>query len=550
MKQLRRYWKIVTAVILVVIVVTAAIHAKQSQKPKVELQTAAAKHGDVLSSVSANGVFQAVTTVDVKSNVGGKVVELTVDEGDRVEAGQLIAKIDQTDPLANLDSAKADFSSYRSKVDQSKQALTMQQLTTTANIRSAEQALESSRQKLLQAGQQAKVQPRLTRESIRQAQSALESAQATLKQTRNALVPQQIASAKALYDQAQAAYVKAEKSVNREHALLEKGFVSKSDVDDAEAQYSEAKAQVESAKSKLDTIREQSDQDINSAEAKVRQASSELESALANKVQDSIKQQDMIAANAALKQAVANLNATRAAAYQDQMKREDLLQAQSQLQKSQASLKTAQTQVNYTTITAPRAGVVVKKYVEKGSIVTAGQQAYGGSSSGVTIVELADVSRMQVLAQVDETDIGKISMHQRVNVTVDACPGEKFPARVIKIAPQAVVNSNVTTVPVTVELDRADSRLKPAMNATCDFVVGSKSNVLAVPVEAVTETDNGKYVTVLDHDKQITRPVTVGLVGNDDCEIISGISEGETLVITDEEKSKKTTQDHGGPPPM
>jgi HlyD family secretion protein len=554
MKGRKTYWKYLILVLILVVCIVI-IRTRQSGKEHVEVQTDTVKRGTVLSSVSGNGVLQPLTTVEVKSNVGGQVVKLMVDEGDTVKAGQLIAKIDPSDTVASLNQARADYSSSKAKVDQTRQALAMQRLQTASNITSAEQALESSKQKLAQAEQQSAIQPKLTSESIRQAESSLESTLATLEQTRSALSPQKISSAKATYDQVKASYDQAERNLTRQRALLDKGFVSKSQVDDVEAQFAVAKAQLESAKSKLDTVEDESNQDLRNAEAKVAQAKSALESARANRVQDSLKQKDLAAARAALKQAQAALAAARASSYQDLMKNEDILQSQAQLEKAKASVENAQTQVNYTTIVAPRSGVVVKKYVEEGSIVTAGRQAMAGSGSGVTIVEIADISRMQVVVDVDETDVGKITLGQEVDVKVDACADDLFPARVTKIAPVAEVEQNVTTVPVTVELEQTDGRLKPQMNATCDFVISRKENVLFVPVEAITETDSGATVTVLDHEKQVVRNIEVGLSGDDCCEVVNGLKEGETVVIPEEETTKTRSFRRGpggpgGPPPM
>lgn len=549
MKGKQSYQKLfISVVMLILVVCVVVVRFKQTHKQLPDIQTATVQKGTVLSSVSGTGVLEAITTVDVKSNVGGQVVEMAVDEGDMVKAGQLIAKIDPSDSVSTLNQANADYSSGTSKVDQAKQTLRMQRLQTSANIISAEQALESSKHKLQEAEQEAAVQPRLTSEAISQAQSTLESAEATLKQTKSALNPQMVSSVKSAYDTAKSSYDKAERNLTRQKALLEKGFVSMSTVDDADAAFSTAKADLESAKSKLDTVKDQSEQDLKNAEAKVRLARSGLETARANAVQDTLKQHELAAARAALRQSSASLAGIKAAATQDQIKNEDILQAQAALQKSKAAVENARTQVNYTTVTSPRAGVVVKKYAETGSIVTAGRQAMAGSGSGVTIVEIADVSRMRVVVNVDETDVSKIFLGQKVDVTVDACHNEAFFGKVIKIAPMAEVNSNVTTVPVTVELTQTDGRLKPVMNATCDFVVDRKTEVLNVPAEAISETDSGMEVTVLDHGQPVIRKVKVGLVGNDSSEIIDGLSVGETVVIKEEDTTqKKSSGGPGGP---
>lgn len=337
-------------------------------------------------------------------------------------------------------------------------------------------------------------------------------------------------------------------------ALLAKGFVPKSDADAAEQQYLTAEAQLASERSRYDTIQAQTEQELRDAQARVDQADAALRTAQLNKVQDQLKQQEVEAARAAVRQAEAALSAAEAAARQDRIKQADLLQAQAQKQKSDAAVANARTQVNYTTITAPRDGVVVKKYVEKGSIVTAGRQAMAGSGEGVTIVEIADISRMQVLVDVDETDIGRVTLGQQVETKLDAFPDEVFPAKVVKIAPKATVTQNVTTVPVTVELTRSDPRFKPMMNATCEFIVSRKSNVLAVPSEAIVDSPEGPSVMVLENGQPMKRRVTCGLAGDEFTEIISGLTEGEMVIIPDETPADKSKQrgpfgGPGGPPP-
>ena len=541
MKGKRLRWKYIAAAGALLVVGIIVWRARHSSADDPIIRTATVKRGIVTSSVSGNGVLQPITTVQVKSNVGGSIVKLAVDEGDYVKEGQLIARIDPSDTLTSLLQAEADLSSANAKVAQTKQASILQQLQTSSSVAGAEQSLEVAKQRLAQAAQQAAIQPKLTVEAVKLAESSLASAEATLSQTKTALVPQKLVAAQAAYDQAKATYDQADLDVKRQRALLEKGFVSKSQVDASEQQFSVAKAQLDSAKKKSDTVQGEADQDLNNAQAKADQATASRETALANRVQNALKLEDLAAAKAAVKQATATLAAAKALAYQNQMKGEDIAQAQAQLRKSQAADKNAHTQLGYTTVVAPRSGVVVKKYVDEGSIITAGRSAIGGGAgAGIAIVDIADTSKMWVVVNVDETDIAKIEMGQEVDVGVDAYPDELFTGKVIKVAPQAIVDQNVTTVPVTVELEDADARLKPTMNATCDFITERKKDVLYVPSEAIKETDSGVTVTVMDHGKQVERKVKVGIVGNDSTEILSGLRDGETVVTAIVEPTQTT----------
>jgi len=531
MRAKKRSWKLYYIVAAIVLVgVGVAWKMKQSGQDEPIIRTAQVERGAVIATVTANGTLQPLSTVEVKSNVGGQIVKLAVDEGDTVKAGQLIAKIDPSDSLSSFEQSQAELAAAVSQVDQAKQGLSMQETQSSAQVASARQALSAANTKLDQAREQANVQPALTRASMKQARNSLSAAESALAQLHSATVPQKVASAQASYDQARASYSSAQSDYARQKELLAKGYVSKSQVESSEEKYGVAKAQLESAKKKLDTIKDETDQDVNSAEARVEQARAELDNATANQIQDKLKRQEVLSAQAAVKQAEASLQSAIAATRQNRIKKGDIIQADAQVKRSEAAYRNAQTQLGYTTIVAPRSGIVTKKYVEEGSIVTAGRSSFSGSGSGVGIVDIADVTRMNALVNVDETDIAQIEVGQSVDMIVEAFPDELFSGRVTKIAPQSVVDQNVTTIPVTVEVEMPDQRLKPGMNVTCDFVTGRQEDVIMVPNEAVKESEDGNTVTVMRAGKQIDRKVEVGLVGKDNTEIKKGLKVGEKIV--------------------
>src|SRR5207244_4507625 len=124
-----------------------------------------------------------------------------------------------------------------------------------------------------------------------------------------------------------------------------------------------------------------------------------------------------------------------------------------------------------------------------GTIIAAGQSSI---TQGTNIVNIGDLSHIYVVCTVDETDIGSIEAGQAVDVKVDAYPNELFEGKVIRVDPQATVNQNVTTIAVKVEITDPDIRLKPTMDADCEFITAKRQNVLVVPNEALHETD-GSY---------------------------------------------------------
>lgn len=537
-------------------------------KEETIIRTALVERGTVTASVSANGVLRPLTTVEVKSNVGGQVVKLAVEEGDVVKPGQLIARIDPTDTLTAYEQSQADLASAQAKVSQAREQLAMQHTQNAAQIESAEQALAAARARLEQAEEQAGVQPKLTSASISQAKSSRAAAEASLNQLKSALIPQRVSSAQSAYDQARASRENARKERERQENLFSRGFVARSQVDAAEERYEVASAQFESAKRKLDTVKDETEQDLRAAEARLAQAQAELDNANANSVQVKIRQQELASARAAVKQAEAALQSAKASAREDRIRQGDIVQANSQVQRSQAALTNSRTQLGYTTVVAPRAGVVTKRYVEEGSIVTAGRSSFSGTGSGVSIVDIADVSRMFAEVSVDETDIAQIEVGQDVDVTIEAYPDELFTGKVTRIAPQSVTEQSVTTIPVTVEIELPDQRLKPGMNVTCDFITGRAEDVLMVPSEAVTEEDNGNTVTLLvdgvrakgetgsdtfADGEQVKRRVEIGIVGRDQTEITNGVKAGQrvvTAVIEPTDPSKMQTGGMGAPGAM
>ncbi len=541
---MKRRSKIIIAVFAVLLIgtwiIVGKIRAAQANKPIIE--TAKVERGTVVSSVSASGILQPLTTVDVKSNAGGRVDVLAVDVGSFVRKGQLIAKIDPTDSLTALDQAEADLSAAKARLSQSKESLLLQIEQNSTQVKQAEEAYRAAKARLAQAEAQAKAQPILTKSAIEQAEANYKSALESLRQLKAAGIPQGTAQAKAAYDQAKASLDRAKRNLERQETLYAKGFISQNQLESARLEYETAKAQFDSASERMKTIKEEYDAALNAAEAHVEQTRAALENAKANAIQNEIKQEEVAAARSALKQAEAALAAAKANQRQISIKAGDIRTAEAQIIRSKAQVDNARTQLDYTVIRAPRDGVILKKYVEVGTIITSGRSSFAGTGQGTSIVQLGDCSRMFVLASVDETDIAKVEVGQAVDITLDAYPDELFEGKVTKIDPQTVVEQNVTTIPVTVEIENPDARLKPGMNATCEFIIERKENVLVVPTEAVRDED-GKYtVTVIKNGKQIERKVEIGIVGDEFTGIVAGLKEGEEAVTAVIERQATSQQ--------
>lgn len=237
----------------------------------------------------------------------------------------------------------------------------------------------------------------------------------------------------------------------------------------------------------------------------------------------------------------------------------DLEDAEYNYDTAQSTLEEADSDVNETIITAPISGVVV------GEPKTAGTMAVQGSDNPTVIMRIADLSKKQIKAKVDETDIGSIRVGQEATFTVDAYTDKKFTARVSKISQTDVTNTwdtsssasssssgtSVIYYYVTLDVDDPENLLLPAMTARVVINTADRNNALVVPLSTLKTDAAGSYVLVLQEDgTQETRYVETGIYSDEYVEILSGLSEGERVVSTYTAKIVPMSIQAGGPPPF
>jgi HlyD family secretion protein len=172
--------------------------------------------------------------------------------------------------------------------------------------------------------------------------------------------------------------------------------------------------------------------------------------------------------------------------------------AQATLLRSEASLQLARERREDATVNAPISGTIISKAVEEGVIITSSTSNVSG---GTTLVQMADLSRLQIRTLVDEIDIGKVLADLEVESTVEAFPNRTFNGAVLKIEPQAVVQQSVTTFPVLSFVDNSEGMLLPGMNADVNIIIHRRPGVLSVPNEAVkTPEDAAQVVAMFEAD--------------------------------------------------
>ena len=225
---------------------------------------------------------------------------------------------------------------------------------------------------------------------------------------------------------------------------------------------------------------------------------------------------------------------------------------------AKASVFKAETNLGYATIYSTIDGVVVSRAVEEGQTVAA-------SFSTPTLFTIAnDLTKMRVIANVDEADIGEVAVGQRVMFTVDAYPNDQFEGEVVQVRLEATTTSNVVTYEVVVNAPNPDLKLKPGLTANVNIYTLEDKGVLIIPSKALRFTPNeevvkqvkGLQVEALAEDKKPKsmvwvkegnsikpQAITVGSNDGINIEVKSGLAEGQEIVTGISEKKAMPTAD-------
>ena len=232
-------------------------------------------------------------------------------------------------------------------------------------------------------------------------------------------------------------------------------------------------------------------------------------------------------------------------------------QAKEQVASSKENVQRAQTNLGYATITSPIDGTVISKSVEEGQTVAA-------SFNTPELFTIAkDLTNMQVVANVDEADIGGVKEGNRVTFTVDAYPDDTFEGTVKQVRLEATTTNNVVTYEVVISAPNADLKLKPGLTANVTIYTQERSDILAVANKALrftpTKETVGKDMKIVDckgknkvwtlNGKTLTaHPVTIGQTDGINTEITKGLKQGDKIVteivvnVPEEEETQEQSQ--------
>ena len=319
-----------------------------------------------------------------------------------------------------------------------------------------------------------------------------------------------VAKAKADFSSAIAKLKKAET------ALLLQNNIFKTDVKGSKSEVNTAIANLKESEDKLKRQNELFEQKVVSQES--------LDTA---ETLFKVNQQKLIQAQSQLEEAKDSIHDIA-------MKQNEIELVKTEVQLAEIALDEVEERLEETEIFAPISGVIIEKLVEEGQIIASGISNVNG---GTALATIADMSRLFIIADIDETDIGSVKMGHEVTITADAFPDKKFKGRVKRIAPQGLVENSITIFKVKIEvLGKGRKILKPMMSANIDIVTDHVETSIFTTRAGIREGENKKFAMVLNDDKPERVDVQTGIRNPIHVQILSGLNPGDQVILGDWEK--------------
>lgn len=235
------------------------------------------------------------------------------------------------------------------------------------------------------------------------------------------------------------------------------------------------------------------------------------------------------------------------------------VQAKEQVTTAKEQVTTAETNLGYATITSPIDGTVLSRAVEEGQTVAASFE----TPELFTIAQ--DLTNMQVVADVDEADIGDVKEGERVSFTVDAYPDDTFEGEVTQVRLEATTTNNVVTYEVVISAPNAELKLKPGLTANVTIYTAERNGVISVPSKAlrinptketvgkrkIVDCDGKNKVWTIEGNNIKAYEVQIGMTDGINTEILSGVSEGTEVIIeiaaAEEEEETNSSSEESSP---
>lgn len=515
--SLKKTWLLIA--ILVVVGWWLYISSAASSIPD-SIETGLVETGDVVEVVSETGFVQAMQSVDMAFERGGRVVEIVVQEGSVVQEGDVLVRLDATTAAADLASAVARLEAEQVR---------LRELVSGADANSLA----------------------VTESGVVSAQTALANAKKNLAEV-TAQQNQLVANAKKtlLTSDLRAYLVEGERENSNDSFLApvisgtyasEQEGVYRLEVYSSDAR-SGASYRVSGLGTGVHSVSTVSPTPLGAHglfvqfpssfakrtrwEVPIPNTRSATYVTNLNTYNAVLESRDVaIAANESAVEAAqgaVNQGQTQLTQVASSARDEKVAAQEALVRQMQAAAASAQAQYNNMTLIAPFSGVVTSVFTEVGQIVT----------SGVPAVSLISQGQYELIVSISEVDIAEISVGDEARVHFDAYDDDFFRARVERISPSAKLIDGVRVFEVTLVFDEVSEKIRDGLSADIDITTARREEVISIPTRSIYEDADGKFVRSITSNEEVQEiRIETGLRGSDGkTEVVSGLSGGETII--------------------
>ena len=512
---MERIWKIlkkplVAAPILLAIVAILVVVISQDEPA---LATFQIKRENLISLVSVTGLVKPARGIDLAFLKGGRLSWLGVQVGQSVEAGALLARLENADLAAQLAEARARLAAEEARLRELKSGPRPEELALyQANTEKARSFLFESRLSLLAA----------MRDAFTKSDDAIRNKADQMFSNPTSANPRFLVNfdTKARLELEDLRWLTEGKLLNLGQ-LIQNGSVSSDLISLTQTFQSDLTvfqnfaAKLGSVINSLTTSSEYPKATIDAWRADVSSARDSL--ALASSALAGAREK-MVGADSQLLVAERELALKSAGPTAEALKIEEAVVAA-----AGAAAANLEALYRQTFLVAPFSGLITKKHFEVGEIVSAGTPA----------ISLISSSDFEIESYIPEVDIGSVKVGQEVRVTLDAYPGENFLARVKSLEPAETARDGVSTYLATLEFLNKEAPVRSGLTANLEIVTAEREAVLAVPARAIIERDGEKIVRGFSGQEVQEINVATGLRGAEGLiEIISGLAEGDEVAVS------------------
>ena len=595
----------IAALALAGVAAGGVIFVARAQQPaaKPELRTTAVTKGNVTQTVSVSGSVAAQGQAKLAFKTGGRISEIYVGVGQAVTAGQSLAKLDTADletALAtaqqNLANAQASYQKAVLAAQDTQRQLEETRRSTATDIANAQAALTKARTNYATAKANFTSLTSALGSDLSAYLSSMDPLRAQIAQVladlpvtatsdvnsaRNSLnsADGQLASvqgyAGSVLTSALNEYLGTRDQIVRITGDFDAAIAAGGDTSSVAASYQNAQLSFNLALSKLQAGMDSVTGAVSSAQTSVASAVASMNTqnsrsarADLSTLQSTFATQSVAATGVKTKLTQAStslsgindavtgaiVNAITAVSSAQDRATTSIRQAESAVANIPFNLQTAQSSVDnanntVTTarqnldnaiLTAPSAGIVAAVANQIGEFVA------GGGNNNSVFITLTNTTSMVLHGTVGEADIAKLKIAQVANVTVDALTGQRMTGRVTSLDPVATISQGVPVYGIDVAIDIPSSSLKAGMSGTASVILASKQGVLTVPNTTIRTVNGQRGVQVLKDGEVVDTPVQFGIANDTVTEVVSGLAEGDIVVIP-QARAGASAQPNRGP---